>query len=39
MSAAKADRHTLTSFAKVDGVEVTYPPPELPLFIGKGGGR
>jgi uncharacterized protein (DUF488 family) len=37
MSAAKADPHTLTSFAKVNGVEVTYPSPELPLLISKGG--
>jgi uncharacterized protein (DUF488 family) len=32
MSAAKADRHKLTSFARVEGGRVTYPPPELELF-------
>jgi uncharacterized protein (DUF488 family) len=32
MSAAKADPHKLTSFARVEGGRVTYPPPELELF-------
>ena len=32
MSATKADPHKLTSFARVDGVKVTYPAPELELF-------
>jgi uncharacterized protein (DUF488 family) len=32
MSASKADPHKLTSFAKVEGTRVTYPPDELTLF-------
>jgi uncharacterized protein (DUF488 family) len=32
MTAGRADRHKLTSFARVDGVVVTYPSPELGLF-------
>jgi uncharacterized protein (DUF488 family) len=32
MSAVKAEPHKLTSFARVDGVKVTYPAPELELF-------
>ena len=32
MSAAKANPHKLTSFAKVDGERVTYPSPDMDLF-------
>jgi uncharacterized protein (DUF488 family) len=32
LSAAKADPHRLTSFARIEGGRVTYPPPELELF-------
>ena len=32
MSATKADLHKLTSFARVEGNRVTYPPPEFELF-------
>jgi uncharacterized protein (DUF488 family) len=31
MSETRANRHVLTSFAKVDGERVTYPPPDLEL--------
>jgi uncharacterized protein (DUF488 family) len=32
MSATKADPHKLTTFARVEGTRVTYPPPDLELF-------
>jgi uncharacterized protein (DUF488 family) len=32
MSASRADPHRLTSFARIEGVAVTYPPPEMELF-------
>ena len=32
MSASRADPHRLTSFARIEGAAVTYPPPELELF-------
>lgn len=32
MSATRADPHKLTSFARIDGARVTYPPPEGDLF-------
>ena len=33
MSAAKAERHTMTSFARVEGTRVTYPATQPPLFV------
>jgi uncharacterized protein (DUF488 family) len=32
LSARRAESHALTSFARVDGTQVTYPAPDLPLF-------
>ena len=34
VSAARTTPHKLTSFARVDGVHLTYPPEDLPLEVG-----